>query len=264
MIERILLTTLLFWISLWSFSLKAGESGGYRIGPGDLLEISLYPDTSQNRTVTVREDGTIQVPLLGSFPVSGDTPEEASRRLESALEKGYYNHPQVEIVVKNPVYHRVAVLGAVRFPGYYPFSSGEGIRELFARAGGLEKEASGGLIIFSAQEAVTATRVELLFSPSVTLPPLERGMILYFPARQGIYVMGEVRSPGMYSYEENLTLLRAISLAGGFTTRAQTGKVLILRNRERVEVDADQVIEQKREDPSLKVGDLIVVPERFF
>jgi len=261
---RILSIILLFWISPLPSDLRGEEGRGYVIGPGDLLEISLYPDSSFNRTVTVREDGTIPVPLVGSFPVSGSTPEEASRRLEELLQKGYYNHPQVEIVVKNPVYHRVAVLGAVRSPGYYPFSTGEGIREIFARSGGLEKEASGGLIIFTPQGAVTATRVEILFSPSVTLPPLERGMILYFPSRQGVYVLGEVRTPGMYPFEENLTLLRAITLAGGFSPRAKTHRVLILRERERIEVDSEEVIEQKREDPILKAGDLIVVPERFF
>lgn len=258
------LTIWLILILPFATKVLAAETPQYRIGPGDMLELSVYPDASLNRVVTVRQDGTIPVPLLGNVPVSGATPEEVAQRLEALLKNGYYQKPQVEVVVKGYVYNRIAVLGAVRAPGTYPLFEGEGLREVFSRTGGLEKEASGGIVLFDPQGSVTATRVDLLFAPHVTLPELHRGMILYFPSRQGIYVMGEVRSPGMFSYEETLTLLRAISLAGGFSPRAQTHKVVILRRGERLEVDAEAIVEENQEDPRLEAGDLIFVPERFF
>lgn len=255
---------LLFLILPLVSELTAQETRGYFIGPGDLLDLSVYPDTALNRTLAVRDDGTILVPLVGPIPVSGVTALEAAERIRLALAGGYYKEPQVEVRVKSAVYNRVFVVGAVRSPGFYPILHGEGFREMFARIGGLEKEASGGLIILDDSGAVTATHVDLLFSSEVSLPLLKRGMILYFPAHQGVYVMGEVRSPGKFPFIEGLTLLRALSLAGGFSPRAQTHKVIILRSRQRIEVDADAIVDEKRDDPLLKVGDLVFVPERFF
>jgi polysaccharide export outer membrane protein len=83
-----------------------------------------------------------------------------------------------------------------------------------------------------------------------------------------IYVMGEVKAPGSFAYRENLTILQAVILAGGFTTLAATGRVLITRNAEggekKLEVSVSDVSRGEAENILLQPGDLVFVPEAIF
>ena len=86
-----------------------------------------------------------------------------------------------------------------------------------------------------------------------------------------VYVMGQVNRPGQQSFsgQNEMTLYRAISMAGGFTRIAQMGKVILMttdeRNTEkRLEVDVKDIIAGKAPDPPIKANDRIYVDERFF
>lgn len=84
----------------------------------------------------------------------------------------------------------------------------------------------------------------------------EDGTLIELP--EGVYINGEVRNSGQYPFQENLTVGKAIVLAGGFTDRAARTKVTVVTN------DGDQ--KPKRVDPEhiLKPGDVVNVPRRFF
>lgn len=86
-----------------------------------------------------------------------------------------------------------------------------------------------------------------------------------------VYVMGQVNRPGQQSFsgQNEMTLYRAISMAGGFTRIAQMGKVILMttderNNEKRLEVDVKDIIAGKAPDPPIKANDRIYVDERFF
>jgi len=75
-----------------------------------------------------------------------------------------------------------------------------------------------------------------------------------------IFVTGEVKKPDGYKFEPGTTVLRAITLAGGFSDKASTGRVKIIRKTK----NREETLEKVRMDEPVLPGDVIVVPESFF
>src|SRR5262249_49537709 len=93
----------------------------YRIGPMDVLEVSVFQAPDLSKTVEVAEDGTVDLPLLGATPAAGKTTYELQRELSSKLGAKYLQNPQVTVSVKEFNSSRVTVSGAVKNPGVFPF-----------------------------------------------------------------------------------------------------------------------------------------------
>ena len=84
-------------------------------------------------------------------------------------------------------------------------------------------------------------------------------VVIYITKYRNFFVSGEVKNPGGYPYEEGLTVLKAVTLAGGLTNRASEGRIKIKRLKGKVE----ETISVKLDDPVFP-DDVIVVPESFF
>jgi len=82
---------------------------------------------------------------------------------------------------------------------------------------------------------------------------------VYIVQHRNVYLSGEVKSPGAYPYKEGLTVLKAITLAGGFTEKASEGSVQVLRTDSGKEV----MLSLDVDDP-VKPDDLIIISESFF
>lgn len=82
---------------------------------------------------------------------------------------------------------------------------------------------------------------------------------IYITRYRNVYISGEVRRPGGYPYEDGLTVLKAVTLAGGFTDKASTGRIKI----KRMKGSEEETLPVELEDPVLP-DDIIVVPQSFF
>jgi protein involved in polysaccharide export with SLBB domain len=82
---------------------------------------------------------------------------------------------------------------------------------------------------------------------------------IYITRYRNFFVSGEIKSPGGYPYEEGLTVLKAVTLAGGFTDKAAPGRIKIKRLKEKEEL----TISASLKDP-VYPDDVIIVPESFF
>jgi polysaccharide export outer membrane protein len=108
----------------------------YRIGPEDTLEISIWKNADLTRTVVVRPDGRISLPLLNDLQASGLTPLQ----LRDVLIKGYsafQPEPEVSVIVREIHSIKVSVLGGVKTPGRYELKSQATVLEALAMAGGV-------------------------------------------------------------------------------------------------------------------------------
>lgn len=116
----------------------SGPDGpSYRIGPGDVLRISVWNDKSLERTVTVRPDGMISFPLLNDLRAAGSSPMQLQQTMDSGLRQ-FINDPQVSVVVQAVNSFTVSVLGEVNKPGRYEMHSGRAtVLDALALAGGL-------------------------------------------------------------------------------------------------------------------------------
>jgi polysaccharide export outer membrane protein len=130
----------------------------YRIGPEDVLDISVWKNTELTRTVSVRPDGRISLPLLNDIQAAGLTPAE----LRDMLAKGYsefVNEAEVSVIVREIHSNKVSVLGMVRLPGRYELRSQTTILEALALAGGFTEFAKRNQIMVLRNDGRRAARL---------------------------------------------------------------------------------------------------------
>jgi polysaccharide export outer membrane protein len=121
------------------------EHREYRIGPQDLLTITVYREDDLKKEARVAEDGKIRFPLAGEVTLGGLTTMEAETVLHDAL-RAYLVDPEVSVEIKEYRSHRVFVLGEVAKPGSYDYSPDKPLTvvEAIALAGGFTKYGAAG------------------------------------------------------------------------------------------------------------------------
>jgi len=257
---------------------RAPSRWDYRIGPKDLLDIhvSEIPDLNVERRVS--EDGTIALPLLGSFSVRGFTAAEAADRLKRLLESKYVQRATVDIQVKEYRSRPISVIGAVNSPGPLAFSGRWTLLEALTAAGGLASNHGNTIYVLrradnglSDQLAVSVNDLMLRADPTVNIPIYSNDLI-NVPAEVDVtvYCLGQVASPGALTFKssDRITLLAAISRAGGLTDRASNH--IVIKNAHPVDGQAQitanygQILAGRAPDITLSGGDIIVVKESFF
>jgi polysaccharide export outer membrane protein len=115
---------------------------GYRIGPGDVLEISVWKDPALTRQVVVLPDGHIDFPLVGHFVAMGRTTRELKTEMETKLAR-YIPDPILTVIVQQAVSMRIYVIGKVNRPGHFLLSGNLNVMQALAMAGGLNTFAKG-------------------------------------------------------------------------------------------------------------------------
>ena len=260
-----------------SFVRKGGSD--YRIGRQDLLELRVFDLKELDQTVRVADDGSITLPLLGRLEVAGLTKGDLEKTIASMLEAKYVRDPQVTIFVKEYESRKVAVSGAVKKPDTYEMLGEKTLLEMISMAGGLDKDLGREIIVFRQADdgstqrlAVDLERLVYDADPALNLP-VSPGDIIYVPAveKVRIFVNGAVKNPNLYEIprDEPVTVLKAVTIAGGTTDRAAEGRVQVIRTgpdgtRQSIPVDLRKVKKGKAEDPVLLKDDLVLVPESYF
>src|SRR5438045_3762203 len=128
---------------------KAGPE--YVIGPDDVLDVSVWKEPELTRTLQVRPDGKISMPLLNDVQAAGFTANQLSQSIGEKLKK-YLTAPQVTIILTQVNSQRVYVIGEVTRPGAYPVLPGMTILQAISSAGGLTQFANGKKIFLRRNE----------------------------------------------------------------------------------------------------------------
>ncbi|HYU43197.1 MAG TPA: polysaccharide biosynthesis/export family protein [Vicinamibacteria bacterium] len=254
------------------------DRNDYRVGPGDVLEITVLGNADLSRSVTVQPSGSITFPLLNEVSVAGLTVSEIQRKMATLLEKDFLVDPHVEVKVKEFLSQFVVVIGELNTPGRKVLRGGSRLVDVLVDSGGFTPRASGEIVItrtegsFEGGAKVVRMRLGGTFSAQdyVGLElPLHNGDVITASARQYVTVEGEVQRPGRYAIEGDLTVTGAISTAGGLTRfgssdvklrriESGTGTVTITK------VDLKAVRKGKGPDPTVAPNDVITVPRRLF
>lgn len=125
----------------------------YRLGPQDLIEISVFQVPDLNRTVRVNSSGQISLPLIGVLQAGGLTVQDLEKEIAEQLAADLLQNPQVSVFVKEFTSQRVTVEGAVKKPGIYPLSGRTTLLQTIAMAEGLDPLANlQGVVIFRTVE----------------------------------------------------------------------------------------------------------------
>ena len=260
---------------------RAGWQQRLTLGPGDVLTISLYGEPTLTRAdLAVGPDGRISFAEAQDVLANGLTIDELREKLNEELAK-YRRAPETMIMPVAFRSKKYYMLGKVMAKGVYTLDRPTTVLEAVAQARGFETGLVDRNIIgvadFSRSFLMRGGKryplnFEKLFqdgdlSQNLSIEP---GDYLYFPAVnvKEIYVLGEVRLPGVAVYTPDLTLLGAISARAGWTDRAYKGHVLVVRGSlnkpEAIAVDIKAILAGKAQDFKLQPKDIIFVNSRPF
>ena len=131
---------------------------GYRIGPEDVLQIGVWKNEAMSRTVPVRPDGMISLPLLNDVKAAGLTPMELRDLLIKSLAE-YMPTPEVSVILTDVRSFKVSVIGEVAKPARYELKSWTTVLDVLALAGGLNQFAARNRIVILRPDGKTMQRI---------------------------------------------------------------------------------------------------------
>jgi polysaccharide export outer membrane protein len=261
--------SLLLLLLLALLLLGVARAEEYAMGEGDLLKITVYDNPDLATDARVGADGKVTLPLIGEVPVGGMTTADAQKNIATRYAAGYIKNPQVNVFIAEYRSKKVTALGEFSKPGVIELRGNSTLMEVISNAGGITANAGDTLLIkrrirkengASEERTITIDLDRLLEKGDAGGAELVRdGDSIYVPRATFVFVSGEVKTPGSYKITKGLTVLRAITLAGGFTQRAARGDVSIVRKAG----SGERTLEASMETPVLP-DDVVVVADSFF
>jgi polysaccharide export outer membrane protein len=229
----------------------------YKIGFDDVLDISVYGESDISKVQRVRPDGHISLPLIGDIRAHGKTPIELRNEIAERLSK-YILRPKVTVVIADYQSKKVAILGEVVAPGLLRLSANIPLIE------GLH-----GAMLIRENQILPVDFYSLLKKGDMSQNIILRHddtILIPNSSDNKVFILGEVRSPGILKIIDQLSLAEAITAAGGISP---TGKhnIFIIRggfgDPQVFEIDVDKIFEEKdlSQNINLVRGDIIYVPK---
>jgi polysaccharide biosynthesis/export protein len=243
-----------------------------RIGPGDLLHVSVLRESDLEQRVRVRDSGEITLPMAGDVKVSGlNTAEAATKIAQLYIDRQYLRHPVVSVFIDEYATQTVAVLGQVLKPGTIPITTTRSLLDILAMAGGLTEAADRHLTIERSGgnglvEVFLSNHADDAFNANVKIFPGDRIVV---PKAGIVYVLGDVGRPGGYimQNESRMTVLQAIAMAAGVNKTAAESRARVLHNNngqyEERDLPLKEIERGEAPDELLVADDVIFIPFSF-
>jgi polysaccharide export outer membrane protein len=137
---------------------SGGCTASYVIGPEDVLDVAVWNNADVTRTVPVRPDGKISLPLLNDVQAAGLTPMQLRETLTTTL-ADYISKPVVSVLVHEIHSFKVTVIGKTKTPGRYELKDRATVLDVLAMAGGLTEYAARDRIVVLRQEPTTTRQM---------------------------------------------------------------------------------------------------------
>jgi polysaccharide export outer membrane protein len=237
----------------------------YRIGSGDVLTITVFDYDELKTTVRVSDNGNITFPLIGEVHIGGLSLPGAAEKIAAMLADGYIIHPQVSIFIEEFKSKKTIILGQVKQPGVIELQGPATLLALISQAGGLKEDAGETATIKRTvngkRQTITIDLKALIEGGDTTQNITILGGDTVSISKNGTcYITGQVNQPNAYPCDRNITVLKLISLAGGFNGKAAKSSVKIVRV-----IDGEKKVFKDVElNTPLQVDDVVIVPESFF
>ncbi len=241
------------------------------IGPGDTLQVKVFDVQSLSGTFRVSQKGNIDLPLIGRLRAEGRTADDLAAYIQTELkQKGFVLNPQVTVLVTQYATQGADVMGQVRKPGIYPTLGSRTLLDMLTLAGGVTPSAGKLVTIIHRNDphhpvylalAQNAAGLKLQANPVI-----RPGDTIIVQKSGIIYILGDVGHPGGYLIDNNehLTLMQALSLAGGNRATSRMKDVRLIRKtkvgKEEIRLNLKKIYRGKEADIAVKDGDILYVP----
>ena len=246
---------------------SAQSKPDYPLGAGDTIRIQVFQNPDLTIETRVSENGSVTYPLIGAVQLGGLSLAAAEQKIADALQSGgFIKQPQVNIVLLQIRGNQVSVLGQVNRPGRFPLETANTrLSDMLANAGGATPTGDDVAIVVGARNGQTFRKqidIASIFLEDKLQDDivLQGGDSIYVHRAPVFYIYGEAQRPGSFRIERGMTVMQALALGGGPTTRGSEKRLRLNRKA------ADGRIEQispNLTDPVLP-NDVIYVNESLF
>ncbi|MFT5457409.1 MAG: polysaccharide export outer membrane protein [Myxococcota bacterium] len=244
-------------------TLGPDHSDGYRVGPGDTIQVQVVGEEDLSNTYTVERSGAFKMPYIDKVKVDGLTADEITSLLVERYTDGVLNHPQIAVSVQTHEAHKVVVSGQdVKNPGRYALTGPTTVLEILSMSGWVGRGGSSREVELSRPDGTSMT----LDLSTLAANPATDVLLVgddRLTVKQGhvVYVGGEVAKPGSVPFEPGLTVLQALSEVGGPNGTARLRGAYVLRGEERINVNLRRIQDGREADLSLEPGDQLFLRE---
>ena len=250
----------------------ASPSATIKIGPGDLLEITVFDVPEMTQQVRVGADGKVELELIGNTALAGLTAQEAAKTIARELrDQKFLLHPQVNVMVKEFASQGVSVMGEVQHPGVYQVLGPRSVIDVISMAGGLTNVADTRITVKRRSGTEDKVTVKLKTDdPDTSLSndvEIYPGDLVLVPRAGIVYVLGDVNKPGGFVMQDSgkISLLQALAQAGGPNKTASLSKSVLLRKRAQGQgyvphpLDVSKIERGQGEDLELGPNDILFI-----
>lgn len=251
----------------------ATDATEYIVGVDDVLAIVAHDHDELTRRdgVVVGADGTIDFPHLGRVKVTGLSPRQIQDELKRRLVEGkFFTAVNLTVTVREYRSQSVTVNGEVREPGTVQLKANATLADAISQAGHFTARAGAHVVIVrgsgrtaaaapggsSGADEIVVLRSDFDTGKAARMR-LYDGDTVFVPQADVFYVSGFVKNPNEFIYRPGLTVLQAITLAGGYHEHAAKNRITI----ERV-VDGERMSIKVKESDLVQPRDTIKVPKR--
>jgi polysaccharide biosynthesis/export protein len=244
----------------------ASQDNEYRLGPGDVVKITVYNNPDLATETEVSSNGKISFPLIGEVMVGGMTRSQAEKAISASLSKGkFIPNAYVNLLVAQYRSQQVSVMGEVNKPGNYPINKPTSVAEVIAMAGGISPKGSKVITIIQKDASGRAVEQEIEMKrllPGGDAANLRLGYddIVVVPPMPVFYIYGEVRQPGAYPIAPEMTVRQALSVGGGLTIRGTERGIRMERKGKDGRLHTRRAQLTDRVQPN----DVLQIPEGWF
>lgn len=254
----------------------------YLIGPGDVLEVSLWEGTEEKKhTLTVRSDGRISISFLEDIQVAGLTAAQVDQKITRELAR-FVKRPRVDVLVKEYNSKKASLFGEINAletgvsgPGNYPLKGRTTLIDLLISAGGAKTTADLKAVkLLRGGKSYPLNLYKAMFDGEIEQNVvLDAGDVVIIPElstlADKVIVLGEVDNPGIYPFKHQIDMAAAVSLAGGYLVDAAEQNTLVVRrdsghpdHPQVFKVDLRRLLQKSdlSQNMALQSGDVIYVP----
>jgi polysaccharide export outer membrane protein len=247
-----------------------------KIGPGDLVEVTIFENPDLSGHYRVDQNGDIAVTLIGHVHVAGMTANEAAAAIENRFVDEQILLPagaHATVFIAEYATQGITVNGEVKTPGVYPALGIRKLNDVIVAAGGVTQASSSKVIIVRKDDPGNSITVDYnpeALKPVITDIQIFPGDSVFVPRAGIVYVVGNVQKAGGFVLDgrDQLTVEEVLALAGGSKASPDLKRVQLVRTlddgrKEAVTIPVNEIIRGRAPDVAMKDGDILYVPTSY-
>ena len=262
--------SILVLINLGNSAFSKENINKYTVGINDILSIMVMGHEELTVTPVVAADGSISLPYLDNLHVQGMAISEIKEMISEKLAGSFVKYPIVSVSLVTSQSRRFYVYGEVKLPGQFVLDDKITVLKAISLAGGITPDGRYGNVKVRRKQSNSKSHKDIIVNHKDTSTVRLRmnGNMLIKPediviveSNAKFFVYGKVEHPGEFILKDDITVLKAISLAGGIKAGGLFGTIKLRRKNNQKKDYKEMSIDLNDENINEANGNMLLMPE---